>query len=396
MKYIDEYRDPQRARQLIAEIRSRATRRWVLMEVCGGQTHSLLRHGIAEEVRNDIELIHGPGCPVCVTPAEAIDLAQAIAMQPQTTLVSFGDMVRVPGTQASLQEVRTKGGRTKTVYSPLDAVELAVRNPDEHYVFFAVGFETTAPATALAVLQADQLGLTNFSMLVAHVRVQPAMEAILRSPYNRVQAFLAAGHVCTVAGFETYLGLSQEMRTPIVVTGFEPLDLLEGILACVMQLEAGEHRVENRYARCVEAVGNVEAQRVIDRVYEIADRPWRGLGEIANGGYVLKPQWQHFDATHRFGHLLNSATLPIIDVKNECQSAEVLSGRIRPTECSAFGKVCTPDAPLGAPMVSSEGACAAYFRFGPRNKPASNTSASNLPASNAAVAVAVAVASQEN
>ncbi|MGB4709814.1 MAG: hydrogenase formation protein HypD [Fuerstiella sp.] len=366
MKYIDEYRDPQRARLLIAEIRSRASQRWVLMEVCGGQTHSLLRHGIAEELRNDIELIHGPGCPVCVTPAAAIDLAQSIAMQPKTTLVSFGDMVRVPGTQSSLLEIRTRGGSTKTVYSPLDAVELARRNRNEHYVFFAVGFETTAPATALAVLQADQLGLTNFSILVAHVRVQPAMEAILRSPNNRVQAFLAAGHVCTVAGFESYSDLSKKMDTPIVVTGFEPLDLLEGILACVIQLENGQYSVENRYARCAVEAGNIEAQQVIDRVYEVADRPWRGLGEIANGGYILKHKWQRFDAAHRFAHLQNESTLPIIDLENECQAAEVLSGRLRPTECSAFGKECTPDLPLGAPMVSSEGACAAYFRFGPK------------------------------
>lgn len=364
MKYIDEYRDPQRARELIVEIRSRATRRWVLMEVCGGQTHSLLRHGIADELRDSIELIHGPGCPVCVTPAEAIDFALAIAKQPKTTLVSFGDMVRVPGTDDSLLEVRTRGGSTRTVYSPLDAVELARQNPDEHFVFFAVGFETTAPATALAVLQAEQLELTNFSILVAHVRVQPAMEAILRSPNNRVQAFLAAGHVCTVAGYDCYGELSEEMRTPIVVTGFEPLDLLEGILACVVQLEDGQHCVENRYARCVAAAGNLEAQQVIDRVYEVADRPWRGLGEIANGGYVLKPEWQQFDVAHRFARLQTETSLPIIDMQNECQAAEVLSGRMKPTDCSAFGKSCTPDSPLGAPMVSSEGACAAYFRFG--------------------------------
>lgn len=366
MKYIDEYRDPQRARQLLAEIRSRATRRWVLMEVCGGQTHSLLRHGIVEELSDVVELIHGPGCPVCVTPAEAIDFAQAIAMQPRTTLVSFGDMVRVPGSQTSLLEIRSQGGRTRTVYSPLDAVELARRNPDQQYVFFAVGFETTAPSTALAVLQADQLKLQNFSMLVSHVRVQPAMETILREPDNRVQAFLAAGHVCTVTGFDSYDSMSKELHTPIVVTGFEPLDLLEGILACVSQLETGRHEVENRYARCVSRTGNTDAQKVIDRVYAVADRPWRGLGEICKGGYVLKSEWAQFDATQLFRSLTNDPLLPIIDVDSECMAAEVLSGRLRPTECAAFGNSCTPESPLGAPMVSSEGACAAHFRFGQR------------------------------
>lgn len=364
MKYVDEYRDPQKARNLIAEIRLRANQRWVVMEVCGGQTHSLLRHGIAEELRSDIELIHGPGCPVCVTPAEAIDLAQAIAQQPHTTLVSFGDMARVPGSQTSLQQIRTNGGSTKTVYSPLDAVQLAHENPAQHFVFFAVGFETTAPATALAVLQADQLGLRNFSVLVAHVRVQPAMEAILASPHNRVQAFLAAGHVCTVAGFDSYTDMASEFKTPIVVTGFEPLDLLEGILACVTQLEAAQFTVENRYARCVSTSGNKNAQQVIEKVYEVADRPWRGLGKISNGGYILRPEWRRFDATQRFGNLQTFSSLPIVETN--CQAAEVLSGRLRPDHCPSFGGPCTPDSPLGAPMVSSEGACAAYFKFGPQ------------------------------
>lgn len=361
MKFVDEYRVPWKARQLIAEIRSRVTRRWVLMEVCGGQTHSLLRHGIAEELRGDIELIHGPGCPVCVTPADAIDLAQTIAQQPNTTLVSFGDMARVPGSQTSLQQIRTTGGSTKTVYSPLDAVKLAEQNPAQYFVFFAVGFETTAPATALAVLQADQLGLTNFSILVAHVRVQPAMEAILASPHNRVQAFLAAGHVCTVVGFNSYTNMANEFKTPIVVTGFEPLDLLEGILACVVQLEDGRHTVENRYGRCVSASGNKNAQQVIEQVYEIADRPWRGLGEISRGGYRLRPEWGRFDATRLFGHLPQTPGLSIVET--DCRAADVLSGRLNPTDCPSFGGTCTPDAPLGAPMVSSEGACAAYFKY---------------------------------
>lgn len=369
MKYIDEYRDPRKARQRLTEIRSRASQRWVIMEVCGGQTHSLLRYGIAEELRDEIELIHGPGCPVCVTPAEAIDLAQKIAQQPDTTLVSFGDMERVPGSLTSLQQVRSNGGSVKTVYSPLDAVQLAQDNSDHHFVFFAVGFETTAPATALAVLQAEQLGLTNFSVLVAHVRVQPAMEAILASPHNRVQAFLAAGHVCTVAGFDSYTDMADKFKTPIVVTGFEPLDLLDGILACVNQLEAGKHTVENQYARCVSISGNQNAQSLIDRVYRIADRPWRGLGEISNGGYILRQEWDRFNATTRFRHLqaCSSVSLPNCN----CRAADVLSGRMRPNECSSFANTCTPESPMGAPMVSSEGACAAYFKFG-RNEESMN------------------------
>lgn len=363
LKYVDEYRDPQKARRLIDEIRSRATQRWVLMEVCGGQTHSLLRYGIAEELKHNIELIHGPGCPVCVTPAEAIDLAQMIAQQPGTTLVSFGDMARVPGTQQSLLDVQAHGGSTRTVYSPLDAVELAKRNPDRQFVFFAVGFETTAPATALAVLQADRLGLDNFSLLVAHVRVQPAMEAILRSPENRVQAFLAAGHVCTVTGSDGYESLATDRKTPIVVTGFEPLDLLEGILACVQQLESGQHVVENRYARCAASAGNIKAQQVVERVYEPATRPWRGLGNVPDGGLVLREQWKRFDAADRFAHLVSSPKLPVLSNDGQCRAADVLSGRLRPNECAAFGNTCRPESPLGAPMVSSEGACAAYYRF---------------------------------
>ena len=364
MKYIDEYRDPQKARRLITEIRSRVTRRWVLMEVCGGQTHSLLRHGIEQELRKDVELIHGPGCPVCVTPAESIDFALALSLQPKTTLVSFGDMLRVPGRSDSLLNVRTSGGSVRIVYSPLDAVELARSNPDEHFVFFAVGFETTAPATALAVLQADRHELQNFSLLVAHVRVQPAMEAILRSPENRVQGFLAAGHVCTVAGFETYHAMAEEFQTPIIVTGFEPIDLLEGILACVNQLEAGQSQVGNAYARTVASAGNVDAQRIVERVYAVSDRPWRGLGTITNGGLSLRPEWHVYDASRRFADLCDAQSkLRIVDSDGDCRAADVLSGRLRPNDCPEFGNRCHPDSPLGAPMVSSEGACAAYYRF---------------------------------
>ncbi len=365
MKYVDEFRDPVRARALLTKIRQTATRRWVLMDVCGGQTHSLLRHGIEQELNYQIELIHGPGCPVCVTPAESIDFAIRLSHRADTTLVSFGDMLRVPGTSDSLLNAMTQGGSVKTVYSPLDAVSLAKQRPDQQFVFFAVGFETTVPATALAVLQAAELGLTNFNLLVAHVRVQPAMEAILRSPHNRVQAFLGAGHVCTVAGYDSYRAMADEFGVPIAVTGFEPSDLLEGILSCVIQLEQGRHEVENSYSRAVSPAGNVEAQRKIETVYQVADRPWRGLGTIKEGGFVLRPEWQSFNAELRFAELSTAPSpLSILDGADECRAADVLSGRLRPNECPAFGERCHPDSPLGAPMVSSEGACAAYYRFG--------------------------------
>ncbi len=362
MKYVDEYRDPDQARQLLEEIHRTATRPWVLMEVCGGQTHSLLRNGIAQALPENVELIHGPGCPVCVTPAAAIDFAQQLAARPHTTLVSFGDMLRVPGTERSLQDARRSGGSVKTVYSPLDAVQLAQKHPQQHFVFFAVGFETTAPATALAVLQAHQLQLDNFSLLSAHVCVQPAMQAILEAPDNRVQGFLAAGHVCTVTGFESYHRLAEEFRTPIVVTGFEPLDLLQGILACVRQLETGRYGVENCYERSVSSAGNGQAQSIVDRVFEVSSQPWRGLGVVTDGGLVLRPEWHQFDARHRFG-ASESCGQPESGDSCECRAADVLTGRIRPRECPAFAVSCHPESPLGAPMVSSEGACAAYYRF---------------------------------
>lgn len=361
MKYVDEYRDPDAALRLLSEIRSAATRRWVLMEVCGGQTHSLLRHGIAQELHDTIELIHGPGCPVCVTPAEVIDRAQELAARSGITLVSFGDMLRVPGSAESLLDARRRGASVKTVYSPLDAVQLARENPDEDYVFFAVGFETTAPATALAVLQAEQLGLTNFSLLSAHVCVLPAMRAILEAPDNRVQGFLAAGHVCTITGHQSYQQLAMQFGTPVVVTGFEPVDLLQGILSCVQQLETGRHEVENRYARSVSADGNQEAQQILDRVFEVSSQPWRGLGEVPGGGLTLRPEWEKFDAHGRYpvGERPSSGQQDSC----RCRAAEVLTGRIRPQECAEFAVTCRPESPLGAPMVSSEGACAAYFRF---------------------------------
>jgi hydrogenase expression/formation protein HypD len=364
MKYLDEYRDAASAQKLVDTIRRETTRPWTLMEVCGGQTHGLLRHGIEEVLSGTIELIHGPGCPVCVTPLEAIDFAHQLAMNRRQSgrdiiVASFGDMLRVPGSRGSLLTVKAAGGQVRTVYSPLDAVELARREPQKEVVFFAVGFETTAPATALALIQAEAGGIDNFSMLVAHVRVQPAMEALLRSPDNRVQAFLAAGHVCTVMGYESYESLAAKYRLPIVVTGFEPVDLLRGILASVRQLESGNGHVENAYARGVSRQGNTAAQDIVQEVYEVCDRPWRGFGVMPNGGLGLRKKWRRFDAGVRFDSV-NS--LPVVEPK-DCRSADVLAGRIKPTDCDAFGHNCSPDTPLGAPMVSAEGACAAYFRY---------------------------------
>lgn len=359
MKYLDEYRDPASALQLINAIRREAHFHWRLMEVCGGQTHSLLRYGIASALANTVELIHGPGCPVCVTPLDAIDFAQHLATQEHVLLTSFGDMLRVPGSNRSLLDVQSAGGHVRAVYSPLDALRLAMRDPRREVVFFAVGFETTAPATALAVLQAREEGVKNFSLLVSHVRVQPAMEAIVSAPEHRVQGFLAAGHVCTVMGYESYDAFVRDFPIPVVVTGFEPLDLLEGILACVRQLESGAARVENCYGRSVRREGNVQARDIVQQVYEVCDRPWRGMGTIPSGGLRLRSEWRQFDAQFRFPAGIQ---LPVLEPA-ECRSAEVLTGVIRPTECSAFGNRCVPESPLGAPMVSSEGTCAAYYRF---------------------------------
>jgi hydrogenase expression/formation protein HypD len=358
MKYVDEYRDPELARRLLEKIRHAVTRPWTIMEVCGGQTHTLIRSGIDRLVPAALRLVHGPGCPVCVTPLELIDRALAIAARPGVIFCSFGDMLRVPGTSADLLQVRAGGGEVRLVYSPLDAVRIAQEHSQRPVVFFAVGFETTAPASALAVWQARRLGLANFSMLVAHVLVPPAMEAILAAPGNQVQGFLAAGHVCTVMGYEDYLALAQRHRVPIVVTGFEPVDLLEGILMAIRQLEAGRHEVENQYARSVRRGGNRAARDVIAEVYEICDRPWRGLGVLPKSGLRLRPAYRDFDAEVRFAVASVTASEPV-----ECRSGEVLQGRIRPDECAAFGTRCTPDHPLGAPMVSAEGACAAYWKY---------------------------------
>jgi hydrogenase expression/formation protein HypD len=358
MKYVDEYRDAKLSDRLLGLIRRTVTRPWTLMEVCGGQTHTLVRSGIDRIVPEGIRLVHGPGCPVCVTPLEQIDRALAIAARPDVIFCSFGDMLRVPGSSSDLLRVRSEGGDIRIVYSPLDAVRVARENPDREVVFFAVGFETTAPATALAVWQTQRLDLRNFSMLVSHVLVPPAMEAILSSPANRVQGFLAAGHVCTVMGYEEYHAIAERYCVPIVVTGFEPVDLIEGILMTIRQLETGRHTVENQYVRAVRRAGNREAQKVIAEVYEICDRPWRGIGVLPRSGLRLTAAYRRFDAELRFAVESVTAVEP-----SECRSAEVLQGIIQPDECGAFGTLCTPDHPLGAPMVSSEGACAAYWKY---------------------------------
>lgn len=367
MKYVDEFRDPELARQLVAEIRSIASQRWVLMDVCGGQTHSLLRHGIEDALSDVVELIHGPGCPVCVTPLESIDFAQSLALRPGVTLASFGDMLRVPGSEGSLLTTRSLGGTVKTVYAPMDAVQMAQSDPDQQYVFFAVGFETTAPATALAVLQAERLGLENFSLLVSHVCVLPAMEALVQAEDNRVQGFLAAGHVCTITGFDSYRPFASRYKVPVVVTGFEPIDLLRGIRDAVRQLELGGHDVVNCYGRSVSSGGNEAAQRAVEQVYQVGDRPWRGFGVIPAGGLRMRERYRRFDAEQRYRP---ATPLPVID-DSLCQSADVLAGRIKPTECAQFAGRCTPDSPLGAPMVSSEGACAAYFQYQRSGRPSS-------------------------
>jgi hydrogenase expression/formation protein HypD len=328
------------------------------MEVCGGQTHALLRNGIDRLLENQVRLLHGPGCPVCVTPLEQIDRALAIAARPEAIFCSFGDMLRVPGAHHDLLRVRAEGGDVRIVYSPLDAVRIAQANPQREVVFFAVGFETTAPATALAAWQARRLGLKNFSLLVAHVLVPPALEAILSDPGSRVQGFLAAGHVCAVAGYEAYHALAARYRVPIVVTGFEPLDLLEGIWMTTRQLEAGRHEVENQYVRAVRSGGNLQAQEMVARVYEVCDRPWRGLGIIPHSGLRLTAAFRDLDAEHRFA----LESLHVVEPE-ECRSGLVLQGQLRPDECPAFGQRCTPETPLGAPMVSSEGACAAYWKY---------------------------------
>jgi hydrogenase expression/formation protein HypD len=358
VKYLEEFSDPGLARRLLDRIAATTTRPWALMEVCGGQTHSIIRHGIDQLLPDGIEMIHGPGCPVCVTPLEVIDKALAIAARPEVTFCSFGDMLRVPGSSADLFRVKSAGGDVRVVYSPLDALQLARDNPDREVVFFGIGFETTAPANAMTVYEARRLGVPNFSLLVSHVLVPPAIAAIMESPSCRVQAFLAAGHVCSVMGTAEYPPLAERYRVPIVVTGFEPLDILEGIRRTVAQLEAGRHEVENAYRRAVPPEGNPAAQAMLADVFEVTDRAWRGIGVIPASGWRLSDAYRDFDAEVRFDvgglHTDESAV---------CRSGEVLQGLIKPHECAAFGRECTPRNPLGATMVSSEGACAAYYLY---------------------------------
>ncbi len=358
MKYLDEYRDAELVQNGLAELRRITTRSWRLMEICGGQTHSIMRHGLDELLPDSIELIHGPGCPVCVTPLELIDKAIAIAARPDVIFCSFGDMLRVPGSDEDLFRTRADGGDVRVVYSPLDAVKIAQQHPAKQVVFFGIGFETTAPANAMSVWQAKQLGVKNYSMLVSHVRVPPAMRAILSSPYNQVQAFLAAGHVCAVMGCWEYPPIAAEFKVPIVVTGFEPVDLIQGIVMAVKQLEANRYEVENAYARAVTLQGNQPAQDLIHKVFVECDRKWRGIGTIPLSGWRLRDEFADFDAEKRFAvEQIQTKESPL------CISGLVLQGRKKPHECPAFGKDCTPAHPLGATMVSSEGACAAYYRY---------------------------------
>lgn len=358
MRLVDEFRSAPLLRAQLAQLRDRVSRRWVIMDVCGGQTHALLRYGLEDALEGVLELIHGPGCPVCVTPGEVIDEAIRLAERQDVVLASFGDMLRVPGPMGSLLQARARGADVRMVYSPLDAVQLAARLPTREIVFLAVGFETTAPATALAVLQARQFGLTNFRILAHHVRVEPGMRAILAQPNCRVQGFLAAGHVCTVTGFDHYAGLVREYQTPIVVTGFEPVDLLAGLTKCVELLESGRAELVNAYDRSVRSGGNPAAQRLIADVFQIATLPWRGFGPIRDGGLLLRDEFASFDARRHCSPMISPHSEDA-----ECRSGDVLSGLIKPPACSLFGNACTPDRPRGAPMVSSEGACAAYFRY---------------------------------
>ncbi len=357
MKFVDEYRDQAKAQHIVDAIARLVTRPWTVMEICGGQTHSIVKFGIDQLLPSEVTLVHGPGCPVCVTPVGMIDKAIEIALRPEVIFTSFGDMARVPGSETNLLTAKARGADLRLVYSPLDAVQVARDNPQRQVVFFAVGFETTAPATAMAVQRAKQEGLENFSMLVAHVLVPPAMEAILSSPSRTIQGFLAAGHVCAVMGYEEYIPISEKHRVPIVITGFEPLDILQGLYMCLRQLEEGRAEVENQYSRAVRVQGNRTAQQIIGEVFHVVQRNWRGVGEISQSGFGLAPAFAAFDAETRFGR---SGSSP--DTQGECISGQVLQGIARPMDCPSFGIGCTPEHPLGAPMVSSEGACAAYYQ----------------------------------
>jgi len=357
--FLKSFRDASLVKSVITKIHQRITQPWTLMEICGGQTHAIMQYGLDQLLPQEVELVHGPGCPVCVTALELIDQALWIAQQPDVIFTSFGDMLRVPGSEEDLFSVRASGGQIRVVYSPLDAVKIAEENPDREVVFFAIGFETTAPANAMAVIQAKKLGLKNFSILPANVLVPPAMQVILASPKNRIQGFLAAGHVCAVMGYWEYPPIAEKYKTPIVVTGFEPLDLVNGILKTITMLEEGQVSVANTYPRVVTFQGNQAAQTLIKQVFKPVDRNWRGIGTIPKSGYGLQETFREFDASKRFD---------IGNIKTEeseiCIAGQVLQGLKKPSQCPAFGTLCTPESPLGAPMVSSEGACSAYFRYG--------------------------------
>lgn len=358
MKYIDEFRDSKIAKYLIDEINRITTKDWVLMELCGGQTHTIVQHGIDQLLPKKVEMVHGPGCPVCVTPLEVIDQAIEIAKMPNVIFTSFGDMLRVPGSNSDLLKVKSQGGDVRIVYSPLEAVKIAKDNPSKEVVFFAIGFETTAPGNAMAILHAHKEGITNFSELVSHVLVPPAMEAILSSPSNRVNGFLAAGHVCTVMGYWEYESIVQKYKVPIVPTGFEPVDMLEGIYLTIKQLEEGKSEIVNQYKRAITREGNKAAQKTIEEVFEVTDKKWRGIGEIPNSGMKINKKYSEFDAAIKFD-VGNIRT----EESKECVSGLILQGLKKPNECPAFGTKCTPAHPLGATMVSSEGACAAYHKY---------------------------------
>jgi hydrogenase expression/formation protein HypD len=357
MKYLSEYRNIEATQKVLRQLEKEVSKPWNIMEICGGQTHGLVRNGILELLPDKIRMIHGPGCPVCVTPLNLID--KAIALLEQGVIVcSFGDMIRVPGSQKSLLEAKASGGDLRILYSPLEAVKIAKNNPDKEVVFFAVGFETTAPANALSVLHAEKEGLTNYSILVSHVLVPPAMEAILDDEFNSIDAFLGAGHVCAIMGYQDYFPLVAKYKLPIIITGFEPLDLVQGIQMAVNQLEKGVFKVENQYTRVVKEEGNTEAIKVIKKVFEVGDREWRGIGNIPNSGYKITKAYRDFDAELRFGidHI-------IVAENPFCMAGDILKGLKKPVECPQFGKACSPANPLGAPMVSSEGACSAYYNF---------------------------------
>ncbi|WP_228853585.1 hydrogenase formation protein HypD [Aegicerativicinus sediminis] len=357
MKYLEEYRNLEATNQYLSLIANKVTKPWNIMEICGGQTHSLVRNGILELLPKQVQMIHGPGCPVCVTPVSLIDKAIEL-LEKGVIVCSFGDMIRVPGTKKSLLEAKAEGADLRVLYSPLEAVEVAKANPNREVVFFAVGFETTAPANAISVLHAEKEGLKNYSILVSHVLVPPAMEAILDDEFCNIDAFLGAGHVCAIMGYKEYMPISEKYKIPIVITGFEPLDLVQGIYMAVSQLEANEYTVENQYARVVKKEGNIAAKEVISKVFRVGDREWRGIGKIPNSGYLISEEYKAFDAGIKFQIIGNDNVL-----HTKCIAGEILKGLKKPYQCPAFGKECNPTNPLGAPMVSSEGACAAYYHF---------------------------------